>query len=170
ARARALELSLELLVPAEQLLERYAAVIEDHLGGMGGADSELRLLLALAQSGRALRHDERRLAAVAERRVDRRDDDVDVRDARAPPVHLLGVDRPDDPVGVRPEALDEVDSLEPLPPGRLEHLPRRRFLAVVLGRDRPDDLSSEAPALGLELELLVGIREVHRGFLLIDQS
>src|SRR5690606_34923243 len=54
ARARALELLVELVHPAEQVLDRDAAVLEDDLGGLRGADAELALLLALAQARRAL--------------------------------------------------------------------------------------------------------------------
>ena len=73
--------SLQLLLAAEQVLDRDAAVLEDHLGGVRGADAELRLLLALAQAGGALADDEGGLAAGAEGRVDGGDDDVDVGDA-----------------------------------------------------------------------------------------
>src|SRR5215211_1397064 len=47
---------------------------------MRGADPELRLLLSLLQAGRALGDDERGLAAVAEVRIDRGHDHVNVSD------------------------------------------------------------------------------------------
>src|ERR671910_229784 len=47
AGAGALELLLELPVAAEQVVHRHAAVLEDYLGGLRGADAELRLLLPL---------------------------------------------------------------------------------------------------------------------------
>ena len=80
ARARALELALELVHPAEQVLDRDPAVLEHDLGGVRGADADLRLLLALAQARGALLDHERRLAAVAELGVDGGDDHVDVGD------------------------------------------------------------------------------------------
>ena len=51
ARAGALELLVELVHAAEQVLDRDAAVLEDDLGGLRGADAELRLLLALRRPG-----------------------------------------------------------------------------------------------------------------------
>ena len=80
ARARALELAVQLVHAPEQVLDGDPAVLEDDLGGMRGTDADLRLLLALAQPGRALADHERGLAAMAELRVDRGHDDVNVSD------------------------------------------------------------------------------------------
>src|SRR6185503_18590806 len=79
--AGALQLALELVEAAEQVIHGHAHVLEHDLGGLRGADAELVFLLAHGQAGRALLDHERGLAAVAERRVDGRDDDVDVGDA-----------------------------------------------------------------------------------------
>src|SRR6201999_4495303 len=79
--AAALQLALQLLVAAEQVLGRDPAFVEHDLGGVGGADPELRLLLALGQPRRPLLDHEGGLAAGAERRVDGGDDDMDVGDA-----------------------------------------------------------------------------------------
>ena len=81
AFAAPLQLALQLLLAAEQVLDRDPAVVEHDLGGVRGADPELGLLLALAQAGGALGDDEGGLAAGAELRVDGGDDDVDVGDA-----------------------------------------------------------------------------------------
>ena len=59
--AGALQLALQLLHPAEQVLHRDTAVLEHDLGRVGGADAELGLLLALGQPRRALGDDERGL-------------------------------------------------------------------------------------------------------------
>ena len=96
------------------------------------------------------------------------------RDAGAAPVQLLGVDAAVDPVGVLPHPLDVVEPVEaPLACG-LDGLPGHALLAVVLVRDRPDDLASEPAAGLLELELLVVEPEIHRrgasGHWLTDQS
>src|SRR5213078_944816 len=77
----ALQLALELVHAAEQVVERDAAVLEDHLGGVRGPDAELGLLLALLEARRSLRHDERRLTAVAECWIHSCDDDVDIGDS-----------------------------------------------------------------------------------------
>ena len=79
--ARSLELALELLVAAQQVVHRHAAVLEDELGGLRRADAELRLLLAHRETGGVPRYDERRVAAVAEILVDGCDDDGHVGDA-----------------------------------------------------------------------------------------
>ena len=81
ARAGALELLLELLVAAEQVLHRDAAVLEHDLGGLRGADAELDSFLPSDRPGVSFGHDERGLAAVAELGVDGRDDDGHVGDA-----------------------------------------------------------------------------------------
>src|SRR4029450_4308895 len=56
---------LEPLGAAEEAVGGDAAVLQQHLGGVGGADPELPLLLALAQAGRARRDHEAGRAAVA---------------------------------------------------------------------------------------------------------
>ena len=94
AAARPVELALELLHPAEQVLERNPAVLEDDLGGVRGADADLRLLLALAHAGRPLLDDERGLAAVAELGGDVGDDDVDVGDPAVGDEDLGAVEDP----------------------------------------------------------------------------
>ena len=81
AGAGALELALELLLAAQQVVAGDAAVLEHDLRGLGRADAELRLLVAELQAGVVAGHDERGLAAVPELRVDRRDDHGHVRDA-----------------------------------------------------------------------------------------
>ena len=81
ARARALELALQLLLAAQQRVAGNAAVLEHDLGRLRRADAELRLLVAELQPGVVLRDDEGGLAAVAELGVDGRDHDGDVRDA-----------------------------------------------------------------------------------------
>src|SRR5207245_11732821 len=94
ALAGALESSLELLDATEHVLERDRAVLEQHLGGVRGADSHLLFLLAHAQALGAWRHDEARLAARPELRLDRGHDDVDVGDAAVGAEDLLAVDHP----------------------------------------------------------------------------
>ncbi len=88
------QLLLQLLLAAEQVLDRDAAVVEDDLGRVRGADAELGLLLALAQAGGVLADDEGGLAAGAERRVDGGDDDVDVGDAAVGDEDLGAVEDP----------------------------------------------------------------------------
>ena len=80
ARACPRQLRVELVDPAEQVVERDPAVLEDQLGGLGGADSDLRLLLAHPQARRVLGDDEGGLTAMAEVGVDGGDDHVDVGD------------------------------------------------------------------------------------------
>ena len=94
AAAGALELALELLHAAEQVLERDPAVLEHDLGGVRGADADLRLLLALAQARGALLDHERGLAAVAELGRDVGDDDVDVGDPAVGDEDLGAVEDP----------------------------------------------------------------------------
>ena len=69
-------------------------VVEHYLGGVRGADAVLLELLALGQALGAGRYDERHLAAGAERRVDRRDDDVPVGDAAVRGPGLGAVEHP----------------------------------------------------------------------------
>jgi hypothetical protein len=94
ARPRALEPPLQAIEPAEQVVHRHADVVEDKLGGLRRADPELVLLLAHAEPGRALLHDERRLSAVAELGVDGRDDHVHVGDAAVRDEDLRAVEDP----------------------------------------------------------------------------
>src|SRR3954451_3125264 len=94
ARPRALEPPLEPVEAAEQVVHRDANGVEHELGGLRGPDPELVLLLAHAEAGRVLRDDERGLAAVAERRIDRRDDDVDVGDPAVGAEDLGAVEDP----------------------------------------------------------------------------
>src|SRR5215210_6227158 len=75
-----LELALELLHAAEQMIGGHPAVLEDDLGRVGGPDPKLRLLLALAEPGRPLGHDERGLAPRPQLGIDRGDHHVDVGD------------------------------------------------------------------------------------------
>jgi hypothetical protein len=77
-----------------QVRHRHADAVEHELGRLGGADPELVLLLAHAEAGRVLLHDERRLAAVAEVAVDRRDDHVDVGDPAVGDEDLRAVEQP----------------------------------------------------------------------------
>ena len=81
AGAGALELLVELVHAAQQLVVRDAAVLQDHLGGVAGADADLGLLVALAQARGLGADHERGLAAVAELGVDGGDDHVHVGDA-----------------------------------------------------------------------------------------
>ena len=66
ARAGLLELLVQLLLAAQQVLHRHAHVVQHHLGGVRGADADLVLLLALRVALAVLLDDERGLAAVAE--------------------------------------------------------------------------------------------------------
>src|SRR5690606_30687428 len=91
------EAGVELLLAAQQAVAGDADVVEDDLGGVGGADAVLPELLAHGQAGRAGRDDERGLAAGAELGVDGGDDDVHVGDAA---VGGPGLDAVDDPVAV----------------------------------------------------------------------
>jgi hypothetical protein len=45
--------------------------------------------------------------------------------------------------------------------GGLDHVPRHGLVAVVLSRDRPDDLFGESAAGPLELELFFVEPEIH---------
>ena len=92
--ARALELLLQLLLATEQSVAGHAAVLEHDLGCLRGADPELGLLLAEREAGVVLGDDEGRLAAVAEVRVDGRDDDRDVGDAAVGDEGLGPVENP----------------------------------------------------------------------------
>src|SRR6266542_4478045 len=83
---------------------RVAAVVEQDLGGVGRADPELALLLALPQPGGAGRDDETGLAPVPEGGVDGGDHDVDVGDAAVGDEHLLTVEHPVVAVADRPGA------------------------------------------------------------------
>jgi hypothetical protein len=83
------------------------------------------------------------------------------RDARAAPVQLLGVDDREQAIGIAGHVLDVVDPVEAPFARRLDRVPGHALLAVVLGRDGPDDLPREAAATLLELELLVVELEVH---------
>ena len=114
-RAGAVELALELLHPAEQVLERDPAVLEHDLGGVRGADPDLRLLLALAQARGALLDHERGLAAVAELGGDVGDDDVDVGDPAVGDEDLGPVEHPLVAVALRrrAQALDVGAGLRP---------------------------------------------------------
>src|SRR5439155_20219948 len=94
ALARARELGVQLLHAAEHVLERNRAVLEEHLGGVRGADAHLPFLLALADALRPWRNDEARLAPRAELRLDGGDHDVDARDAAVCDEYLLAVDYP----------------------------------------------------------------------------
>ena len=77
----ALELALQLLLAAEQVVARNAAVLEHDLGGLRRADAELGLLVTELQPGVVAGDDERCLPAVAERGVDGGDDHGHVGDA-----------------------------------------------------------------------------------------
>ena len=81
-------------MPPSRQLSGHAHVVEEDLGGVRCADAVLLELRALAQSGRVRRHDERRLTARAERRIDGRDDDVHVGDATVRDPCLLAVEDP----------------------------------------------------------------------------
>src|SRR6185295_17755562 len=59
AFAAALQLALQLLLAAEQVLSGDAAILEHDLSRVRGTDAELRLLLALGQARRPLADDER---------------------------------------------------------------------------------------------------------------
>ena len=78
----------------EQAVGGHAAVLQQHLGGVGGADAELPLLLALAQARGAGRDHEAGLAAVAEGRVDGGHDHVQAGDAAVGDEDLLAVQDP----------------------------------------------------------------------------
>ena len=95
-------------IPPSRFSSGDAAVLEDHLGGVRGADAELRLLLALLDARRPLPDDERGLPAVAELGVDGGDDDVDVGDAAVGDEDLGPVEHPLVAVALRrrAEALD----------------------------------------------------------------
>src|SRR3989454_4565150 len=66
ALARPRQLGLQLLDSAEHVLERDRAVLEQHLGGVRGADAHLPFLLALAETLGAGGHDKARLPARAQ--------------------------------------------------------------------------------------------------------
>ena len=63
---------------AEHVRARHAAVFEDQLAGAARADAELVFLLADREPGEPALDDERRDAAVAGGRIDRREDDEEV--------------------------------------------------------------------------------------------
>jgi hypothetical protein len=88
------QLGLEALSPPRRQSAGHAAVLQQHLGGVGGADAELALLLALAQAGGAGRDHEAGLAAMAEGRVDGGHDHVDAGDAAVGDEDLLAVQDP----------------------------------------------------------------------------
>src|SRR5712691_8438095 len=92
--ARAGQLRLELLHPAQHVLERDPAVLEKHLRRMRGADAHLPFLLALTYALGTGRNHEARLAARSELRLHRGDHDVHVRDAAVGDEDLLAVDHP----------------------------------------------------------------------------
>src|SRR5207302_3861675 len=59
------KLRLELLDSAEHVLGRHRHVLQQHLGGVRGADAHLLLLLALSETLRARRYDEACLSSPA---------------------------------------------------------------------------------------------------------
>ena len=98
ALARPSDLLIELLLAAEETTPRNTTVLEHHFAGVAGANAHLLELLAEADALRAFGHDERRLAAAAEFRLDRGDDDVQVRDTA---VGDPGLGAVEDPLVVR---------------------------------------------------------------------
>ena len=82
------------LLAAEQAAAGHAHVVEDHLGGVRGADAVLAELLALGEAFGAGRDDEAGLAAGAEFGVDGGHDDVDVGDAAVGDPGLGAVEDP----------------------------------------------------------------------------
>src|SRR3989442_4091524 len=93
----ALQPGLQLLHAAEHVLERNRAVLEQHLGGVRGADAHLLFLLAHAQAFGPGRHYKAGLPAGPQLGFHRRHDDVDVGDPAVGDENLLAVD---DPVAV----------------------------------------------------------------------
>ena len=63
---------------AEHVRARHAAVLEQQLAGAARADAELVFLLADREARRAALDEERGDAAIAGRRIDRREDDEEV--------------------------------------------------------------------------------------------
>src|SRR5229473_1344550 len=94
ARAYPAQPIVQPVLAADQAASRYPHVIEHDLRGVRGADPVLAELLALAQSRRPWRHDKTRLAAGAERWVNRGHDDVHVRDAAVRGPRLCSVEQP----------------------------------------------------------------------------
>ena len=81
-------------MPPSRQLPGHAAVVEDDLGRVAGADAVLLELLALADAGRAGRDDEGRVAAGAELRLDGEHEDVHVGDAAVGDPGLRAVEHP----------------------------------------------------------------------------
>ena len=75
------ELGVELGLAAEQAAAGNAHVVEHDLGRVARPDPMLQILLSLRQTLRLRRHDERRVAAPPQLRLDGGDDDVDVGNA-----------------------------------------------------------------------------------------
>src|SRR5439155_22314468 len=69
-----------LFIGAQHVSGRNATVIEDHLGGMAGADAHLILDLSRLEAGGVVLDDERANPEVPEVLVDRGEDHMDVRD------------------------------------------------------------------------------------------
>ena len=88
------QLLVELLLAAEQAAAGHPHVVEDHLGGVRGADAHLLELLALAEPRGLRRHDEAGLAPRPEGRVDRGHHHVDVGDAAVGDPRLGAVEDP----------------------------------------------------------------------------
>src|SRR6267378_3274312 len=94
ALTRARQLGLQLFDSAEHVLEGDLAVLQQHLGGVRGADAHLPFLLALADALRARRDHEARLTTRAQLRLDRGDNHMDVGDAAVGDEDLLAVEDP----------------------------------------------------------------------------
>ena len=137
------QLLVELFLAPEQVGRRHAALLEHDLGRVAGADAHLLELLAHADARGALGHDEGGLAAGPQLGVDRRDDDVQVRDA---PVGDPGLGAVEDPL----VALLVVESARA----------QRRDVAASVGLADPEgrelDVVERPVALGDPLHLLLG--------------
>jgi hypothetical protein len=88
------EPALQRRVAPEKVLGRHPAAVEPQLRRVRRAAPELLQLAHQLEPGRPTGDDEQRLPAVARARVDRRVDDVDVRDPAVADPDLVPVDHP----------------------------------------------------------------------------